>query len=193
MQLPATTEQTALGEEISAMLHTQRDRIQELLLRNPRDAIGASLLDSEIILATNDSEEALLAPVGSPAVTNHPIGNTVFLAPSDDTDVVPVARYSRFVLIDASLVLQKVVRNVNRAGHRAMRIDLLHNVLHTLHMSVLLHIVLCVVVNCPAAIPGVAVSTNVNVIACLIVASFVTLTALFGNTDLISVLINMDR
>ena len=190
-QASVATQNAAVREVVDSVLDGQRDRVRDLLFGDPRNPVRAPVFDSQIVLAAHDAEEALLAPVGSPAVANDPVGNAVLFAPAHHADVVPVASNAGLVLIDSSLIFEEVVRNVDRAGDRSMCVDLLHDVLHALHMAVFLHVVLRVVVHSPAAV-RIAILAHVNVVTHLVVASLVALAALFGDSHLIRILVNVN-
>ena len=186
-----STQNAALREVVDSVLDSQRDRVRDLLLRDARNAVGASLLDSQIVLAAHNAEEALLAPVGSPAVANDPVRRSILFAPSHDADIVAVAGNSGLVFIDSSLVFQEIVGHVDRASDRSMRVDFLHDVLHALHMAVFLHVVLCVVMHRPATL-RIAILADVNVVAHFVIASFVALATFFGDSHLVRILVDVN-
>ena len=98
---------------------------------------------------------------------------------------------TRLVFVDASLVLQEIVGNVDAAGDGTVGVDLLHDVLDAFHVTVLLHVVTRVVLDGPTAV-AVAVAANVNVVAGLVVASLVVLATLLDEAHLVRVLVDMD-
>ena len=67
--------------------------------RRARDLV----LDAALVLAADDAEEALLAPVGVPRVGDLPVLLAVLDAPADDLDRVAARRRAGGVLVDAAL------------------------------------------------------------------------------------------
>ena len=72
--------------------------------RRARDLV----LDAALVLAADDAEEALLAPVGVPRVGDFPVFRTVLDAPSNNLDGVASGGLARSLLIYAAGVVLEV-------------------------------------------------------------------------------------
>mmetsp|Transcript_10704 Transcript_10704/g.30712 ORF Transcript_10704/g.30712 Transcript_10704/m.30712 type:complete len:356 (+) Transcript_10704:526-1593(+) len=89
----------------------------------------AGSLDAALVLATNDAEETVLAPVLVPAVHNGPVLDTVLDAPADHLDGVAAEGLAGHVLVDASFVGLEVFVHGERNRDGAVLVDLLHEAL----------------------------------------------------------------
>ena len=154
------------------------------LLRHLRHGPRALALDAQVVDATRDAEPALLAPVGSPAVTRDPVLLAVLLAPADHRDRVLQRRRAALVLVDAALVGKQVVGDGDGAGDGTTSVQLLHHVLLAGHVAVLLHVVLGEVLDSVAGSVMSAVTADVEVRALVVVGS-VTHAALVRDTHLL--------
>ena len=80
--------------------------------RRARDLV----LDAALVLAADDAEEALLAPVGVPRVGDLPVLGAVLDAPSDDLDGVAARRLARRALVDAAGVVLEIAIDLRRSS-----------------------------------------------------------------------------
>ena len=80
-------------------------------------------LDSEVVSVHSDSEESRLTPVASPGVSSVPEFDSIFFAPSDDSDFVVDLRKDLSLLIDSSSVGFKFQGGIDSAGNGSSGID----------------------------------------------------------------------
>jgi len=82
------------------------------------------------VSASNNAEEAMFAPVGSPTVAGDPVVHAIFSAPSVQLDgVIGCARVAGVVLDDASGVHRLLQTDgIDVCGHRASGEDLGHDI-----------------------------------------------------------------
>jgi len=77
--------------------------------RKVRKTTHCSTLDPAFVFATYDAEEAALTPIGVPAVSDHPVGDTAFLTPTDQLYGMSSIQFAALVHVDAALVVEEVL------------------------------------------------------------------------------------
>lgn len=91
---------------------------------------GDRALDAAMILATQNAEESLVAPVVVPRVCNQPVGHLLLAphAPAQDADGMTAQFLAMLVLVHTALVKDQIL--VDREGplHGSVRHDLLLDV-----------------------------------------------------------------
>lgn len=101
------------GQRRRGVREAEIDQIQQSQqglsnIGSPSNAVG---FDAALILATEDPEIAVQTPGRAPAVGNNPIGEVVVRlnTPANDLDCMTASHAARFVLIDTTLVCEKVL------------------------------------------------------------------------------------
>ena len=157
----------------------------DLFFRHHRSGPEAAGFDREVVLVTNDTEEAVFTPVGTPGVTNNPVLLTVLLTPTNDRDGVAHGGGSGGILEDAAVVLEELVGDGNTADDGTTGVDFLHHVGGAGNCAELIGVVSGEVLDGVAAVGTIstAISADTEVIA-LAILSFVVLAALFRDADL---------
>jgi len=85
-----------------------------------------------VILATQDTEESAIAPIGVPRVANQPVGDLLVTpnAPAQDTNGMTAQLLAVLVLVDAVLVQNEILVNGEGTLHRSIGHDLLLDLAH---------------------------------------------------------------
>jgi hypothetical protein len=72
-----------------------------------RNCPVAVTLNVNVVDATDNFEETIITPVTTPRITNTPILDTVFFAPTDNTNFVVLLKSASCVIINTVRVLDK--------------------------------------------------------------------------------------
>ena len=90
-------------------------------------------LNAALVGATADLEEAVVTPVGVPAVGNSPVVGAVLNTPANDLDGVAAEGLARGVGVHARLVRQEVAEDGEGSLNGAVLLDLCGNLVNATH------------------------------------------------------------
>lgn len=100
---------------------------------------GAISFDSEVIDSSDNLEESVDSPVGSPGISAKPILGSVLNTPSNDGDIVGNSESTGGIVEDSTRVVSELLGDSHSAGNWSTVVDFVHHVLLSLDWTVLIN------------------------------------------------------
>jgi hypothetical protein len=163
-------------------------RSSNIFFSDNRNSPFASTFNSQIFLASLDSEESLFTPEVTPRVSTNPVFSSIFNTPTKNRDDVVDSRNQNLLRVDTTSIIFELISSINTTSNRAISINSLLHSVNTLNMSVVRDLPVLVLSDSGTVSASIssleAVFTNLNIRAsetCRVFSNIV-LARIFRNT-----------